>query len=137
VASVRDAAGAVRRGAHQEALVVLWNEVEPARLAGDRSRLARIEGLAARIAQEGDDAERREAERLLEVVRAAAQDSGAQAATGPIEGELSPVGERLERTIGEEAAGEEASSRAGLGPFVWFLILLGIVVLNLLGQLRE
>jgi hypothetical protein len=134
---VRDAAGAVRRGAHQEALVVLWNEVEPARLAGDRARLARIEGLAARIAQEGDDAERREAERLLEVVRAAAQDNGAQAATGRIEGELSPVGERLETTMEGEATGEEPPSRAGLGPFVWFLILLGIVVLNLLGQLRE
>jgi hypothetical protein len=137
MASVREAAGAVRRGAHQEALVVLWNELEAARLAGDRGTLARIEGLAARIVREGDDAERREAERLLETVRAAAQDNGAQAATGVVDGELSPIGDRMEETLEEDAGGEASSSGVGLGSLVWFLILLVIVLLNVLGQLRE
>jgi hypothetical protein len=135
MASLRDAAGAVRRGSNQEALVVLWNQLEAARLLGDRSRLATIERLAARIAEEGDEAERREAERLLEAVRDAEQDGALEPATGRIEGELSTVGERVEGMLEEDA--DDRQSTGMLGPFVWFLILVAIVVLNLLGQLRD
>ena len=116
--------------------MLLWNEVEPARLAGDRSALAAIGRVAAHIAEQGDEAERREAERLLDVLRAADRDDGLEPATGQIEGELSPVGERVEQTL-EEEAGAQTSTGVRLGPFIWFLILLAIVALNLLGQLRE
>jgi hypothetical protein len=136
MSNVRAAAGAVRRGANQEALVLLWNELESARLAGDRSALETIGRIAGHIAEEGDEAERREAERLVDAVRAAEEEDGSMPATGRIEAELSPIGERVEQTL-EEEAGDRRSTGLQLGPFVWFLILLAIVVLNLLGQLRD
>ena len=61
MASARDARKALDRGEPAEALVLLWNAVEPARIAGDERALREIGRLAERLRQEGDESERREA----------------------------------------------------------------------------
>ena len=48
---------ALGRGATAEALVHLWNELEPARLSGDRGRLEALARLAEEVRQRGDEAE--------------------------------------------------------------------------------
>jgi hypothetical protein len=46
VATVKEARRAVERGDVDEALVVLWNALEPLRLAGDTAGLQRVAALA-------------------------------------------------------------------------------------------
>jgi hypothetical protein len=58
---------AIARGRGDEALVVLWNLVEQARLENDHRTLTTIAELAGDIAQT-DEGSRREAERLLETL---------------------------------------------------------------------
>ncbi len=74
---LREAQRAAGRGRIDEALVHLWNAVEPARLAGDESGLARIARLAREIQREGDPGQQREATRLLEAVYPPARREGA------------------------------------------------------------
>jgi hypothetical protein len=52
------------RGRDDEALLLLWNAVEPVRLSGDERARERLRRLAAEIAREGGG-EARDAERLL------------------------------------------------------------------------
>jgi hypothetical protein len=153
--SVRDARRAVGRGASDEALVLLWNELEPARLSGDRRRLAAIADLAQRIAAAGDEAERREAERLLEQVRAYAAAGeadrvatarldaevsavGAPPSASPGPGPVGPVGPEGPEGVGEGedgdgADGQRASGRGSrIGTLLWLAIFAGIVLLNAL-----
>ena len=146
MSSVKDARKALGRGDLDEALVVLWNEFEPARLAGDRRRLRAIEGLATRVAQEGDEGQRRDAERLLEMLARAPDDEGASVPSiAEVEAEPAPLGEEhehplepeeLEHPLEDEAEGER-KGRFSIGPIVWLLILLAFLVLNALNGLRD
>jgi hypothetical protein len=63
--SLGDARRALRSGEAGEALVHLWNALEQARGEGDTRVLGRIAELAGRAAEQGDEGERAEAERLL------------------------------------------------------------------------
>jgi hypothetical protein len=130
---IKQARAALRRGDADSALVILWNEVEPARLEGDRGSLSAIGGLATAIAQGGDEAKQAEAQRLLEVLERAA---GEGDATKVLEGEVRAAG----YDPGEEQdADVEAAETPGfkLGGLVWLLILVAIVIINILSGTRE
>ena len=129
-----EARKALGRGAVDAALVELWNAVEPARLEGDRRALRGIEQLATRIAAEGDEGARREAERLLEAVREASEGE-VVAATEQVEGEVERGGEVVVDPAAEpsgERAGKPPSRRAQLAPLVWLLVFLAIFLVNAL-----
>lgn len=134
MSKVGDARAAVARGAIDEALVLLWNELEPARLAGDRSALATIEALAHRIATKGDEAQRREAERLLETLGAASgQDT--TPARARIEAAATAGSEQVEEILERETRARSPASR--LGSIVWLLVVLAVILFNVLGGFRD
>ena len=66
---LREAGRAVAKGRTDEALVHLWNALEPVRLAGGASALEEAVRLATEIGRRGGPGERREAERLLRALR--------------------------------------------------------------------
>jgi hypothetical protein len=130
-------------------LVRLWNEIERARLAGDKGRLREIERAAARIQQRGDEAQQREAGRLLDELRELREDEGTAAATERLDAEVEmggqtirdwtpPVetrsGEALPETYGEEAEDEEPRGLRRLMPLLWILVFVVVLILNLLGS---
>lgn len=128
---------ALERGAADEALVLLWNALEPARLAGDRRALGAIERLALHIAGEGDESQQREAERLLEAVRGSvAENRALRPATAEFPGEVVTGGEEVEPGRQEEAE-PQAARRLPVGTIIWLLVVLAIVILNVLGQGRD
>ena len=126
---------AAASGSYDEALVQLWNAVEPARVAGDSSALRAIDGLAQRIAQDGDEAQQRDAQRLLEHVRETVEQEGDVAATARLDADVSPEAERMV----DELAGAESHGgwRERIGSLFWLLIVLGVILLNLLDQLAD
>jgi hypothetical protein len=147
--AVREARGALRKGRSAEALVHLWNALEPARLAGDRRRLDAIGGLAAHIAASGEEADRREAERLLEATREAAAEPGAFAGaddvgTASVGGEVEPAHElepvhELE-PFGVEEAGpgperveepDEAEEKRSGVPSIWTILIILFVIITI------
>lgn len=130
---IKQARSALRRGEADAALVILWNELEPARLAGDRGSLRAIAGMATSIAQSGEEGQQAEAQRLLEVLERAA---GEGDATKALEGEVRAAG----YDPGEEQdADVEAAETPGFkfGGLVWLLILIAIVIINVLSGTRE
>jgi hypothetical protein len=137
---LKQARAALRRGGADEALVLLWNELEPARIAGDRRALRVIGGLASAIAQHGDEGQRAEAEQLLAEVREAGP---AVPATSMLEGEVRPGGYEPGGEAGDDVSMEERPEESveqpgfRLGPLVWLLILIAIVIVNVLGQTRD
>ena len=141
--AVREARGALRKGRSAEALVHLWNALEPARLAGDRRRLDAIGGLAAHIAASGEEADRREAERLLEATREAAAEPGAFAGAddvgtasvgGEVESahELEPFGVE-EADPGPERVEEpdEAEEKRSGVPSIWTILIILFVIITI------
>lgn len=160
---VKEAERAVARGRPDEALVYLWNAVEPARIAEDARALQRIARVAQRIVQAGEAGEQREAQRLLETLRPAAARAAAVAAAPvpapepvaaapfprrelPVEeAEVAP--EEIVVTgdwVPEEAQApgradeaEGAPKRSGLGRFVVPLVFLVIVLVNVLNRLLD
>ena len=134
---------ALGRGDADEALVLLWNALEPVRIAGDRGALRTIEQLATQIARAGDEAQQREAKRLLEALGVSVpQDEPVRPATARVEAEVeAEVGAEVERgreEVETEEATPEAEAPRGvrLGPIIWFLALLGFVLFNLLSEGR-
>jgi hypothetical protein len=129
---LRSASQAVGRGSNQEALVHLWNAMEPARLAGDARRLRSIAGLAQRIRSQGDEGEAREAERLLEQLRSTVGDDGGIApATGRLDAEVYASGEPAEDLQPEE---EQTGRGIRIGNLVWIALVIAIILFNLLGE---
>lgn len=122
---IKQARAAVRRGDADGALVLLWNELEPARLSGDRRSLRAIGGLAAEIAERGDGGQRAEAQRLLEVLERAGEEGDATAA---LEGEVSAAGYEP----GEVEAEPVEGPGFRFGTLVWLLIVIAVVVINVL-----
>ena len=111
MASARNARKALARGAADESLVLLWNEVEPARLAGDVATLRDIGRIAEQIRRDGDPAQQREAERLLETLRGLTEDeTPARPATDALEFSV-------ERglAVSVRAGGHGLSTRASAG----------------------
>ena len=132
---VRQARKVLARGYPDEAVVLLWNAIEPARLAGDRRALAAIEHLALSLSREGDESQRREAEKLLRALRKASQEAD-RPATGHVEVGTLTAAEDGER-VGEEEVGAQAGRGIGLGTILWLLVVIAIVILNVLGQGRD
>lgn len=140
---------AVRRGAPDEALVFLWNALEPARLARDGSALETIGRLAHTIAEKGDSSQRRDAERLLETLQTTVAEDEETPATARLDAELSPVGQTLEEDAAAaarprdgmdgEAVEPEGRPRSGIpfGAILWFAILAAVIVMNALRRLNE
>lgn len=153
---------AIARGRSDEALVVLWNLLEPARIEGDRHALRAIGDLAAVVADR-DESSRREAERLLEALGRLAPAAERRAAVEPavepigpppadeVEVELPPVSyepppatepaaqapgaEPGEVDVEDEA---EAGRRPGLARYVVPLAALLLILVNVLARiLRE
>ena len=132
---LKDAQRALDRGRPDEALVFLWNVLEPARMAEDRSALRRIRALASRVVSEGDTSAKRDAERLLEGLRddLERREEPSVAVARPVE-EI----EILEHEwIGSpEAQTEEVTPRGrGWGGLMILLAVLAIIVINLLSRL--
>ena len=141
--AVREARGALRRGRSAEALVHLWNALEPARLAGDRRRLEAIGGLAAQVAASGEEGERAEAERLLEALREAATEPGSFAGAEDV-GVASVGGEAVHEPehYGVEDAGpgperveepdeaEAEAQRSGV-PSLWTILIILFVIITI------
>ncbi|MDP8956146.1 MAG: hypothetical protein M3N24_04200 [Actinomycetota bacterium] len=133
---VDQARKAVRRGDSDEALVLLWNAVEPARLAGDGAALERIGGLAQVIASSGDESQKREARRLLEMLHVAATEEGGAPATARLDADVSSVGEKLEDDVVHES-GAQARPRVPVGTIVWFLIVFVFVAMQVARRFTE
>ena len=130
------AARAARRGSADEALVLLWNELEPARLSGDRGALAAIDRLARYIAR--DEQHRHEAERLVEAVAETVAAGGAErAATAVVDTDVAVGGDALEPAEVEEEAEADGGRGLAIGNFVWILILLGVLILNVIGRFND
>jgi hypothetical protein len=135
---LREARKAVTRGRADEALVHLWNALEPARLAADTAELRTIGGLAERVREVGDEGERREAERLLEALRSAVDEEREPEATVALPGENGDGGFLPE----DEAAGEVEEEQSGPGgrlaqlliPLIIFVIVLINVLAGLFGD---
>jgi hypothetical protein len=140
---VRAARKALGRGSPGEALVLLWNELEPARIAGDRGRIGQIAGLAQRIQREGDEGEAREAERLLESLRGALEEDGFAPATARLDAEVSAGGQAYEADPAAGAAydvdpeAEQSSAAGRRGNLVWVALIVLIILINVVGQLRD
>jgi hypothetical protein len=134
MASAKNARKALARGATDEALVLLWNEIEPARLAGDVATLSEIGGIAERIRRSGDPGQQREAERMLATLRDAVEgDAKGVPADAAFEPRVEAGGTTFEDAEEAEEAAEEADGRrAGIGNLVWVLLFLLIVILNAL-----
>jgi hypothetical protein len=143
----REARRALARGDVDEALVLLWNAIEPLRLRGDEAGLESVAHMAAAIAEGGDGSQAREAGRLLdathEMLGAADPPDTVligQAASGsvePVAGERLPdppgeVGAPPGREVPPEPAGRRVSR------LVWALVVGAFIVFNILrGLLSE
>jgi hypothetical protein len=142
---------ALARGRADEALVILWNLVEPARLEGDSGTLRAIAALAGGVAQQ-DEGSRREAERLLETLGRAVParpeperaDVGFEELDEPIRS-APPVGKEPELEEVEEleapepgnaepADAEGGARRRGAGRYVIPLVTLAIILINVIAR---
>lgn len=130
-----EARKAVARGRADEALVHLWNAVEPARLAGDADELGMVGRLAQRIHEVGDEGERRDAERLLEAVQRAAEDAREPEATVALPGANGDGGFVPEEEAAAEVGDAESEPGGRLARYVLPLIFLIIVIVNVLAGL--
>jgi hypothetical protein len=130
-----EARRAVTRGRADEALVHLWNAVEPARLAGNSAELRRIGRLAERVREVGDEGERREAERLLETLRGAAEDAREPEATVMVPGGNGDGDFVLEKEAAGEVGEEQSGPGARFAQLLIPLIILVIVIINVLAGL--
>jgi hypothetical protein len=128
---------ALARGATAEALVHLWNELEPARLSGERGRLNELARLAEEVRRRGDEADRHEAERFLGELREQAE---APAAAAPATAVLDAEVDRAGDVVGDaepEPSAEDESRAGGLANWLWVVFVLVIVLANVLSGLRD
>jgi hypothetical protein len=133
---VDQARKAVRRGAPDEALVFLWNAVEPARLAGDGAALETIGGLAQAIVRGGDESQKREARRLLEMLDIAVAEEAGVPATARLDADVSPVGEKLEEDVVQDGAAQRGG-RMPFGTILWFLVIFAFVAMQVARRFTE
>jgi hypothetical protein len=114
------------RGRTDEALVYLWNAVEPARLEGGRA-LSELRRLATLIAARGEEGHRREAQRLLEALGVSSEEIK-QIEVGVLD---EPAAE------GEAQAEEEAKPGSRAGRLLIPLFFLMLILLNVIARLFD
>jgi hypothetical protein len=122
------------RGRVDEALVLLWNALDPARLEGARA-LRELERLAIAVGERGDEGQQREAQRLLEAVRETPAESDWIEQSTVLE-EARPGGDTHD-AVPAEAPPEierEAPVGRGLGRYAIPAIFLLIVLVNVLAR---
>lgn len=116
----------------------LWNALEPARLSGDARRLAAIASLAQQVRARGDEGEAREAERLIETLRGDVEAGALVPATERLDAEVYAGGEQVEELeTGDVPSEAEAGRAARVGNLIWLALVLLIVLVNVLGQIRD
>lgn len=138
VDDLRKARRALAQERTDEALLFLWNAVEPARLEGGGA-LRELERLAAAVGERGDEGQKREAERLLATVR------GTPADPAPVEVERegwTPPSEPAEQASGGEPEVREAEEEVepaaetpahrSLARYLLPLFVLLVVLVNVL-----
>jgi hypothetical protein len=125
MASATKARRALARGATDEALIHLWNEIEPARLEGDTRTLREIAALAAQVKEQGDPAYQREAERMLESLGGWTSAESPAVQTGAA-AEIEPAPQDTTK----EAEVEVTSRLGRIGGLVWIVLFLLIVIAN-------
>lgn len=149
MATVRDARRALDRGDVDQALVVLWNLLEPLRLEGDDNGLNRVAEMADEIATLAGGSYATEAQRLqaatgrittaepavTTAVERRVPDSLEQWATVLLGGEAARPGD-LEGDVarGGDGAPAEQSRGRRLGPIVWAVLVALFVLLQVLGN---
>lgn len=143
VDDLRKARRALAQGRADEALLFLWNAVEPARLEGGGA-LRELERLAASVAERGDESQKREAARLLATVRgtppepavAVEQDRWtppSEPAERPGDGE--PEAHEPEQSSEQQPEpADEAPPRRGLGRYVIPVIVLLVILVNVISR---
>jgi hypothetical protein len=131
---IKQARSALRRGDPDGALVILWNEVEPARLAGDRRSLRAIGGLATTIAERGEEGQQAEAQRLLEVLQRAEGEGDATAVLGA---DVRAAGYEPRAEDVDVDVEEPQASGFRWGGLVWLLIFIGVVIINILSGTQD
>jgi hypothetical protein len=123
---LKAASKSLARGRTDEALVYLWNAVEPARLEGGRA-LSDLRRLATLIAARGEEGHRREAQRLLEALGVDAEE------VKQIE-----VGVLREPAAEGEAEADEVEKRGSrAGRLLIPLFFLMLVLLNVIARLFD
>lgn len=136
---LKNARKSLNDGRVDEALLYLWNALESARLEGGRA-LQELERLAVAAAQQGDESQKAEAQRLLESLRevpavaeeveSATVQEAAPPDTEEEEGsESAPPPERE-----PEPDAEPPRAQRNLGRYAIPAIFLLIVVVNLLAR---
>ena len=150
---LRQARRAAAKGRTEEALVHLWNALEPARLEGDASALEAIGRLAGGIREKGEPAQRGEAERLLEALQRegtaweeapVAVDEAFRPA-GEVEGTAAPVDDleagaaevSAPADAGEENQEAESPRRSSFARLLVPLLFLIVVVVNVLRRILD
>lgn len=149
MATVRDARRALDRGDVDEALVVLWNLLEPLRLEGDHNGLNRVADMADEIGTLADGSYATEAQRLQAAIgRNATAEPAVTTATERrvpdsleswanvlLGGEAAPPDDLGGDVVGGgDATPEEESRGRRLGPIVWAILVALFVLLQVLGN---
>ncbi len=122
------------RGRTDEALVYLWNALEPARLEGS-DRLLELERLSTTVRERGDAGERREAERLLEAIGRSSEEGKAIEMGVPAEpGAEVPVAGASAVGNGEGETEEPAAPPSRPARLLLPILLLLIVAINIVAR---
>lgn len=129
---LKNARKSLADGRVDEALLFLWNALEPARLEGGRAR-RELERLATAAAGQGDESQREEAQRLLGSLRELPADVDA-IERAVVEDAVPVEDEEDGPTEAPPAAAPGTPARRNLGRYAIPAIFLLIVVVNLLAR---
>ena len=125
---LRRARRSAARGRIDEALVYLWNALEPARLEGETA-VTELRRVAALISSMGDNGQRREAERLVEAIDRSSD-------TAPVAVAVREHGDHDAfedaRPDVEREAAEPVSGRPRRGGLLLPIIFLLIILINVI-----
>ena len=133
---LRAARKSLARGRTDEALVYLWNMLEPARL--DRGApLRELQRLAAVVRNQGNEAQQREAERLLEAIGRSSTDEE-QIEVAVLDERLTAVPDAMDSTAsGEGGRGEPVATGTQLRRLLLPLVLLLIILINFIARIID
>jgi hypothetical protein len=133
---LREARKSLARGRTDEALVYLWNTLEPARLERGAT-LRELQRLSTLIRNQGEEAQQREAERLLEAISRSSEEGQQIEATVLTEG-LTGVPEAAEPArSGTGESGESVATRPRLGRLLLPLVFLLIILINVIARIVD
>ena len=138
IADLQKARRALGQGRADEALLFLWNAVEPARLDGSGA-LRELEQLAAAVGERGDESQKREVARLLATVRGTPADPAPveveeEKWTPPTEPAEQPAaGEPQTREAEEETEpAVETPPRRSIARYLLPLFVLFVILVNVI-----